>query len=36
MLILLGINTFVFSRRNKLALEGKAVNEDSPGFYYTI
>ena len=36
MLILLGINSFVFSRRNRLAREGKRVNEDSPGFYYTI
>jgi hypothetical protein len=36
MVILLGVNTLVFSRRNKLAKEGKRVNEDTPGFYYVI
>ncbi|KAF5341749.1 hypothetical protein D9611_001465 [Ephemerocybe angulata] len=36
MLILLAINTVVFTRRNKLAREGKRVNEGKPGFFYTI
>ncbi|KAF6748836.1 major facilitator superfamily domain-containing protein [Ephemerocybe angulata] len=36
MLLLLAINTFVFTRRNKLAREGKRINEGTPGFYYTI
>ncbi|EAU83297.2 hypothetical protein CC1G_10738 [Coprinopsis cinerea okayama7 len=36
MLILLAINTFVFTRRNKAAREGKRVNEETPGFMYTI
>ncbi|KAJ2912564.1 hypothetical protein MD484_g7862, partial [Candolleomyces efflorescens] len=36
MVILLGVNTYVFSRRNKLAREGKRINEDTPGFYYVI
>ncbi|KAF6760841.1 major facilitator superfamily domain-containing protein [Ephemerocybe angulata] len=36
MILLLAINTFVFQRRNKLAAQGKRVNEDTPGFYYTL
>jgi hypothetical protein len=36
MLILLAINTYVFTRRNRLAREGKRVNEGQPGFFYTI
>ncbi|KAF5335279.1 hypothetical protein D9611_011760 [Ephemerocybe angulata] len=36
MILLLAINTFVFQRRNKLAAQGKRVNEETPGFYYTL
>ena len=35
-LILLAINTTVFTRRNKAAREGKRVNEEQPGFQYII
>jgi len=36
MLILLAIQTFVFKRRNRLAAEGKRINEETPGFMYII
>ena len=36
MITLLSINTFVFHRRNKEAAEGKRINEETPGFYYTL
>ena len=35
-LILLGINTIVFKRRNKAAKEGTRINEGQPGFQYTL
>ncbi|TEB33624.1 MFS general substrate transporter [Coprinellus micaceus] len=35
-LILLGINTLIFTRRNNAAREGRRVNEGVPGFMYTI
>ncbi|KAJ2914365.1 hypothetical protein MD484_g6041, partial [Candolleomyces efflorescens] len=33
---LLAINTRIFHRRNKLAAEGKRMNEGTPGFLYTL
>ncbi|TFK44848.1 major facilitator superfamily domain-containing protein [Crucibulum laeve] len=36
MLALLGLTSFTFSRRNKLAREGKIILENTPGFYHTI
>ncbi|KAJ2914366.1 hypothetical protein MD484_g6042, partial [Candolleomyces efflorescens] len=33
---LLAINTWIFHRRNKLAAEGKRINEGTPGFFYTL
>jgi len=36
MLLLLAIQTFVFRRRNRLAREGKRINEETPGFMYTL
>lgn len=37
MLILLGVNTYVFARRNRLYREGKCEPlEGTPGFYYTL
>lgn len=35
-LVLLAVNTFILKRRNRLAREGKRVNEGIPGFMYTI
>ncbi|KAJ2924109.1 hypothetical protein H1R20_g12979, partial [Candolleomyces eurysporus] len=36
MIIVLSVNTYVFYRRNKLAAEGKRINEGTPGFFYTL
>lgn len=35
-LSLLALNTVILSRRNKLAREGKRINEGVPGFMYTL
>lgn len=36
MIVLLAVNTYVFYNRNKLAREGKRINEGREGFYYTL
>ena len=36
MLLLLAINTIVFTHRNKLAERGEIIIEGTPGFLYTI